>query len=126
MKTRWLCTLTLLVLATGAVTAAHAQDTPAPAPADTKLELSLGTVKDKLEGAAVRALVKYGDRLTADDLITRAKEPVFYAITRKVDFDVTDKGTFAGVALRYGVKAIKAPLIPLEGEPDTLVTDSRG
>jgi hypothetical protein len=43
-----------------------------------------------------------------------------------VEFDVTDKGTFAGVALRDGVKAIRAPLIPLEGEPDTLVTDSRG
>lgn len=73
-------------------------------PSPTKLDLSLGTVKDKAENAAVKALVKWADRTSIDDQIGSKPGAFFAAITRKVEFDVADKGTFTGVSLRYGAK----------------------
>lgn len=124
MSTRLLHSLLPCLLVGSFAAVAQAQDASPASP--TGLELSLGTVKEKVEGAAVSALVRFGDKLTAEDQLTRATAPVFYAITRKVEFDVTDKGTFAGVALRYGFKAFKAPLITHPSDPSLKVTDSRG
>lgn len=75
----------------------------------TPLELSLGTVKETAEGAAVRALVKYGDRVSFEDRLTNADKKIFLETTRTVKFDVTDKGTFGGFSLRYGARAYLIP-----------------
>jgi hypothetical protein len=110
--------------------AIHAAETATGASATSAmgLELTLGTVKDQVESAAVRALVKYGDRVSEDDRLSNASKPVFFEVTRKVQFDVTDKGAFGGVALRYGAKAYKVPFGErmLPNGRTALVSDSNG
>lgn len=100
----------------------------ASATSGAALELTIGTVKDQVESAAVRALVKYGDRVSEDDRLSNAAKPVFFEVTRKVQFDVTDKGAFGGVALRYGAKAYKVPFRErvLPNGKTALVSDSDG
>lgn len=94
----------------------------------TFLELTLGTVKDQAEAAGVRALVRYGDRLSEDERLSNATQRVFYEITRKVQFDVTDKGAFAGASLRYGAKAYNVPFRErvLPNGEKAIVSDSDG
>ena len=92
------------------------------------LELSLGAIAEQVEGSAVRALVKYGDRISEEDRLVSATGSTFYEITRKVQFDVTDKGTFGGVFLRYGFKAYRVPIIEktLENGKTIKLSDSSG
>lgn len=106
--------------AAAALTAALAWPTPGaaqgaaepqkPAALDTKpLTLSLGSVKERVESAAVRALVKYGNDTELSDALVKAASSSFYVVRRKFDFDVTDQGTFGGASLRYGVTRITPP-----------------
>lgn len=91
-----------------------------------RLSLSLGTIKEKAEGAAVRALVKFADNTSVEERLASTGGSLFYAITRKVEFDVTDKGSFGGVAARYGFIAVSAPQIPHPTNLGLQVTDSSG
>lgn len=105
-----------------------AEGAAAPAAAETGLQLSLGTIKEKLEASAVRALVKFGDRLTLEDRLSNVAQPVFFAVTRKVEFDVGDRGSFNGLNLRYGAKAFLVPIkeVTLPNGETARLSDSSG
>lgn len=89
------------LLATVAASPVAAQSSAGPA--DKPLQLSLGTLKEEAEKSAVRALVKFGDGAALTEALVRPESASFYVVSRKVEFDATDSGTFGGVALRYGV-----------------------
>lgn len=94
-----LVTLVLLLSATSAI----AQE-------DAGASLSIGAINDRVEGAAVRVLAKYGESLAVTDkLVPKGisddrKSASFYTLSRQVTVDTTDKGSFGGVSFRYGVK----------------------
>lgn len=110
------------ILAPGAAPA-QATDT---ALSSKPLALSLGSVKERVEPSAVRALVRYAnDHELAEKLGGLSSADSFYVSRRKFDFDVTDQGTFGGVAVRYGVTRISGSTTRLEGLPNP-VFDSAG
>lgn len=87
------------------------------------LTLSLGAVKEQLETSGVRALVKFANARELDEALKSPGGPSFYILNRKIDVDVTDKGTFGGLSMRYGVTRFFAPIKIVEG---VKVTDSSG
>lgn len=95
----------VLGLVAHAAAFAQATDTALPV---KPLALSLGTVKERVEQSFVRALVKYAnDHELAEALGGLSSPDAFYVSRRKLEFDVTDRGSFGGVALRYGVTRIQ-------------------
>lgn len=122
-----LITLVLLLSATFAI----AQE-------DTGASLSIGAINDRVEGAAVRVLAKYGeslgvtDRLVPKGISDDRKSASFYTLSRQVTVDTTDKGSFGGASFRYGVKLYNVgmktetkdengnPLLDENGKPTTI------
>lgn len=80
---------------------------------DSGASLTIGAIKDQVEGSSVHVLAKYADSLGVNDrLITSRKNEIktisgdrdiFYTLSRQFKVDTTDKGNFGGISLRYGV-----------------------
>ncbi|MDB5870649.1 MAG: hypothetical protein JWQ07_91 [Ramlibacter sp.] len=109
--------LTSLILAVW-IQCVHAQESAAPS-------LSIGAVRDRVEGAAVRVLAKYGETLSiADKLVpgqVTGDRGTFFTLNRQVLIDAADKGKFGGLLLRYGVKYYN---IGLKTDPNAPPTDT--
>ena len=97
----------------------------AQAQENANVSLSIGTVRDKAEVAAVRLIAKYGETLSVTDKLI-PKEVVgdrglFLTLSRQIKIDATDKGQFGGVLLRYGIKRYS---VAMKVDPDAPSTDS--
>ena len=97
---------------------AQAQETPA--------SLSVGAVRDRVEGGAIRILAKLGDTLSVSNkLVPHKAGPAwgsFLVSNRALEIDGADDGKFGGVSFRYGMQYYagklsidpKAPGTPLK------------
>ncbi len=75
---------------------------------NTGASLSIGSIRDQVEGSAIRILAKYGDSLNITDKLVpqegSGNRRSFYALSQQFKVDTADKGNFGGVSFRYGVK----------------------
>lgn len=92
---------------------------------DSGASLTIGAIKDQVEGSAVHILAKYGESLgVTDKLIPKeisGDRGLFYTMSRQITIDETDKGNFGGISLRYGVKrynvGVKTTAVDENGAP---------
>lgn len=109
---------TLALVCSVASATAYAQENAAAS-------LSIGTVRDKAEAAAVRVIAKYGETLSVTDKLfpkeVSGDRGLFLTLSRQIKIDATDKGRFGGVLLRYGIKRYS---VGMKTDPDAPPTVS--
>ncbi|MYM25495.1 hypothetical protein GTP46_22960 [Duganella sp. FT135W] len=98
----------------------------------TPTTISVGAIRDEIEGSAVRVLAKMGDAFAINEQLQAtipsqdASSGTFNILSREVKIDASEKGKFGSATFRYGIQHY---LIGLESKtlPDgTVIRKSNG